>query len=73
MRRACAVVLCAAYQSRDYDTHPAHDAWAAGSNVEPLGWTCDGCLAVVLDGDGCYVNDMRVCAECANKLEGAPA
>lgn len=70
---ASAVVLCAVYQSRDYETHPALDAWAAGSNGESLEYTCDGCLTVVPDGDGRHVNDMRVCADCANKLEGAPA
>jgi len=34
-------------------------------------WTCDGCLDRVPDGAGHYINDMRVCAACANKLEQA--
>lgn len=31
-------------------------------------WTCDGCLTEVPDGDGRYVDDMRVCEQCADRL-----
>ena len=34
----------------------------------PTEWTCDGCLTEVPDGDGHYVDDMRVCEHCADKL-----
>lgn len=36
----------------------------------PTEWTCEGCLCVVPDGDGHYVDDMRVCEHCADKLTG---
>jgi hypothetical protein len=68
---ASAVVLCAVYQSSDYDTHPALDAWAAGTVASMSEWTCEGCLDLVPDGAGHYINDMRACADCANKLEQA--
>ena len=30
------IALCAVYQSRDYQTHPALDAWSHGTNGEQL-------------------------------------
>ena len=32
-------------------------------------WTCEGCLALVPDGAGDYVNDIRVCERCAEETQ----
>jgi|DEB0MinimDraft_3_1074331.scaffolds.fasta_scaffold131579_1 hypothetical protein len=37
-------------------------------DCQPREWTCDGCLDLVPDGAGYYVNDMRVCEGCAEKV-----
>jgi hypothetical protein len=55
--------ISAVIMSTDFGPHPAFAAMSE--------WTCDGCLDLVPDGAGHYINDMRVCADCANKLEQA--
>lgn len=36
IHRDAPIALCAVYQSRDYQTHPALDAWSNGTNGEQL-------------------------------------
>ena len=43
------------------------DGWTC-AECQPSEWTCDGCLDLVPDGAGYYVNDMRVCERCAEKV-----
>ena len=55
-------------QRREFVRRLVDGCYVYHEECQPREWTCDGCLDLVPDGAGYYVNDMRVCEGCAEKV-----